>query len=88
MIEHCAKRIGLTAVQIGLVMVTSSRVQAGDESEFKHPVMRVPKLSAAPTIDGKIDPAEWRRAAAFTGVTSEGSVGGHGSLVPEIQQAE
>ena len=61
---------------------------AGEREEFQHPVMRVPKLAEAPEIDGQIQREEWARASAFTGVTAEGSVGGHGSLVPEIQQVQ
>ena len=75
-------------MQIVLVGVVALRAPTADSGEFEHPVMRVPKLAAAPDIDGKIGLDEWARAAAFTGVTAEGSVGGHGSLVPEIQQVQ
>lgn len=62
--------------------------QAAEEEGFVHPALRVPKLAAPPVIDGQIGAPEWARAAAFTGVTAEGSVGGHGSLVPQIQQVQ
>ncbi len=74
------------ALCLVLVCVGFSAVQAAEA--FVHPVLRVPKLAAPPVIDGAIDDAEWGRAAAFTGVTAEGSVGGHGSLVPRIQQVQ
>ncbi len=50
------------------------------------PEMTVAKVKQAPQIDGVIKPGEWKHASAFTGVTAEGQVGGHGGLVPEIQQ--
>ena len=81
-------RIALPAALIGLVILSTHCALTADKDGFIHPVMRVPKLAAPPNIDGKINPKEWARAAAFTGVTAEGSVGGHGSLVPEIQQVQ
>jgi len=80
----------MTGFCVALVafVLTTDRIQAADADKFQHPVMQVPRLSNAPTIDGRIDTKEWSRAAAFTGVTAEGSVGGHGSLVPKIQQVQ
>lgn len=54
--------------------------QAGS---YKYPTMRIPKVSAPPSIDGKIDPGEWKRASAFTGLVSSELGGG---IVPNIQQ--
>ncbi len=54
-------------------------------AEFNYPVLRVPKLSRPPTIDGKIQLGEWAAAAAVTGF-SAGGPGSTESLVPEVQQ--
>ena len=35
---------------------------------------RVPLLSTSPTIDGRIEPAEWRDAAGFDGFVTRGSL--------------
>ncbi len=86
------RRHGVALAALALVMLVvgwlPARAGEAQPAPFKHPVMRVPKLTEAPQIDGTIDPAEWARAAAFTGVTAEGNVGGHGSLVPEVQQVQ
>jgi hypothetical protein len=39
---------------------------AAPAAEPKTPVLRIPKLSKAPVIDGKIDPKEWQGATAVT----------------------
>ena len=80
------KLVGVCVVAVLLWSIGAARAQ--ENAGFQHPVMRVPKLSDAPEIDGRIGAKEWGRASAFTGVTAEGSVGGHGSLVPEIQQVQ
>ncbi|MBT3375599.1 MAG: hypothetical protein HN742_38690 [Lentisphaerae bacterium] len=72
---------------LAVCILTCSGTRGAGDSDFTHPVMRVPRITA-PTIDGRIGEEEWGRAGAFTGVTAEGSVGGHGSLVPEIQQVQ
>jgi hypothetical protein len=58
-----------------------------DENIF-HPTLTVPKLSVKPTLDGKIEPGEWKDAAAVTGVGTGGLLmGAKGlSMVPEVQQ--
>ncbi len=78
-------RIFVPALALAAYLLASGAPAA---EPFEHPVMRVRKLAAPPTIDGTIGAEEWARAAAFTGVTAEGSVGGHGSLVPRIQQVQ
>lgn len=36
------------------------------------PVVAVPRMTAPPTIDGTINPAEWREAVAISGVANQG----------------
>ena len=44
------------------------RLKAGEESAFA-----VPRMTAQPKIDGVIDPAEWRSAAAVSGALDQGN---------------
>ncbi|MCM8770224.1 MAG: DUF6067 family protein, partial [Candidatus Omnitrophica bacterium] len=54
-------------------------------ADFKHPILKVPKMTKPPVIDGKIQPGEWSQAAAITGFAA-GGPGSTESLVPEVQQ--
>ncbi len=86
--ENSRLTVVRTAVAALVISASSLMAQNAADTGFKHPVMRVPKLSAPPTLDGKINADEWGFASAFTGVTAEGCVGGHGSMVPEVQQVQ
>ena len=62
----------------GLLLIASSlcisavepRVPTSAEAYARapHPVLRVPYMSQPPTIDGRMHPAEWDGAAAYTGL--------------------
>ncbi|MDP6117884.1 MAG: DUF6067 family protein [Planctomycetota bacterium] len=57
--------------------------------EIPYPVLRVPRVLKPPTIDGRIDEAEWSSASSVTGVATwcaEGAPGQPPIMVPEIQQ--
>ncbi len=84
-----ASVIGMQAAVLALA-ISGMAAQAADPAEtagFKHPEIRVPKLAEPPKIDGKIDEAEWKGTAMFTGVASTGGVGPY-TLVPEVQQVQ
>lgn len=67
-------------------LATAAGGEKGKEEGFQHPVLRVPKLETPPTLDGKVEAAEWSRAAAFTGLAAVAGVGNN-TMVPEVQQA-
>jgi hypothetical protein len=53
------------AVLCALMAAVSQRTSAGDNP--LRPQLVVPRIAAAPTIDGIIQPAEWERAAVVSG---------------------
>lgn len=57
---------------------------AAEAGEFVHPVLRVPEMPAAPSVDGTVGDDEWRGAAVFTGVC--GNPLGAPFLLPQAQQ--
>ncbi len=77
----CRRKIIRCCVLSLLILVGFNLAAA----EFKHPVLRVPKLTKPPVIDGKIEPGEWEKASAITGFAA-GGPGSTESLVPEVQQ--
>ncbi len=74
------KRILLTMM---LAMVTVG-APAAESPAFQHPVLRVPRMSSPPNLDGIFVEGEWREAAAFTGLS--GNPLGKPFLLPEAQQ--
>ena len=48
----------------------------------KTPILRVPKLARPPVIDGKLDPEQWKGAAAVTAFPNLGS----GMSLPQFLQ--
>lgn len=65
----------LPVVMAGLLLAlgTPARVQGQDKLEYglppeQMPQLRIPRLSRPPTIDGAIDPEEWKEAVAVSGV--------------------
>ncbi len=57
-----------------LVIVCALALPAGAASLTPEevPVLVVPRLTTPPKIDGTIDPAQWREAAAISGVANQG----------------
>jgi len=52
----------------GISGTGQGRLGPGDEAAFA-----IPRMAAPPTIDGKIDPAEWREAVAISGIVDQGT---------------
>ena len=71
----------ILALLCGVVTVSAAD-DAKPAGPPAYPVLRCPKLRAAPTIDGTLAPGEWAQAAALTGMVSH-TLGG---IVPNVQQ--
>ena len=64
-------------------------IPVSSASDIPHPVLRVPRVLKPPTIDGRINEAEWASASSVTGVATycaEGAPGQPPIMVPEVQQ--
>jgi len=60
----------------GVLTLWGSGVWAEVPKDFKKewiPSVAVPRMTTAPVIDGTIDPAEWREAAAISGIGDVGN---------------
>ncbi len=77
---------------LALAAITSASTVLSAEQpaaqEFQCPSLRVPKFATPPTIDGKIDEAEWKGSAMITGVAAVGDGVGPFTMVPEMQQVQ
>ena len=51
---------------------------------YPHPILRVPRLTRPPKLDGTLGTDEWAGAAAITGLANHGL---GGALGPQVQQA-
>jgi len=62
--------LAIAAMLIGSVSAEAAqtRLKAGEEATFA-----IPRMSKPPTLDGTIDPVEWREAVAISGTTDVGS---------------
>lgn len=80
-----AVRCLLCALSVAVLGLFAGSPPATAAEPFQHPVLRVPKLAAPPTIDGTLAADEWAGAACFTGLAATGGVGPF-TLVPEVQQ--
>jgi len=60
------KTILFLAAAVGLAAAQAAPLPDGKNAEFA-----VPRISKPPTIDGKIDPDEWREALAIGGLASQ-----------------
>jgi hypothetical protein len=59
------------AVLVGSLVSTALAVAPGLQSGEKIPAFAIPRMAATPTIDGTIDPTEWREACAISGVVDQ-----------------
>ncbi len=55
----------------GLLLFATLSAGAAQVPAERLPAVTVPRLSQPPVIDGRIDPAEWREAAAVSGVAAQ-----------------
>lgn len=60
--------LALLALPVWAGSDQSWQLKAGEESAFA-----IPRMSAPPTLDGKIDAAEWRDSAAISGMLENGT---------------
>ncbi len=71
--ETTSMRHGLAMGLVLMALVGGTLNGRAGEAADK-PILRIPKMTAPPTVDGKIDEKEWAGASAMTGFTSAGKL--------------
>ena len=62
-----------SSIVLAALVASCINMQAAETSNPTPAPMRVPLFRAAPAIDGRIDPAEWRGAHSFEGFKNMGN---------------